>query len=228
MSPQRFRVLIVAAHPDDEVLGMGGTIARLTQGGATVRVLFLSSGVGARAGSGERDRSERRVAAERACQVLGVAGTVFEQLPDNAFDSVPMLGIVQLIEAQKRGFDPEVVYTHHGGDLNIDHRIACQAVLTAFRPQPGETCREILAFEVNSSTEWASPKVMPPFQPDTYVDIATYLGQLREAYECYASEQRPDPHARSVQALELAALRRGREVGLFAAEAFVTLRRVIA
>lgn len=221
------RILVVAAHPDDEVLGMGGTIARHSESGDTVHVLFLGDGISSRTGTDDALVAARQHAADRACKILGASIVGFETFPDNGFDSVPLLSIAKAVEAAKRAVNPEVIYTHHGGDLNIDHRMTCQAVLTAFRPQPHEAFAEIRAFETNSATEWASPSITPPFLPDTYVDISLHLEQLLSAYVCYTAEMREEPHARSVEALRIAALHRGRQVGLHAAEAFVTLRRII-
>lgn len=219
-------VLVVVAHPDDETLGMGGTIARLCHGGDRVHVLFLANGVGSR-GADAAAVQRRRTAAREACRLLGGATTGFLDFPDNAFDSVSLLSIVQAIETVKNDIAPTLVCTHHGGDLNIDHRLACRAVLTAFRPQPDETCSEILSFEVNSATEWSHPSVGAAFAPDTYFDVSSYRTRILDAYRCYQEELRPDPHARSSRALEIALERRGREVGLDAAEAFMTLRRII-
>lgn len=220
------RILVVAAHADDETFGMGGTIARHSARGDEVHVLFLTDGIGSR--GADAAAAERRVhAARSACERLGATITRVFDFPDNALDSVPLLSIVQAIESVKLEFVPECVYTHHGGDLNIDHRLCCQAVLTAFRPQPGEVCRQILSFEVNSSTEWTHPSVAPPFFADTYVDVSPYRSRLIEACHCYVEELRPDPHARSLRALEISLERRGREVGLIAAEAFMTLRRIL-
>jgi LmbE family N-acetylglucosaminyl deacetylase len=219
-------VLVVAAHPDDETLGMGGTIARHCAEGDRVQVLFLANGVGSR-GADTASVQRRQVAATEACGLLGATVAGFLDFPDNAFDSVPLLTIIQAIEQVKRRLEPSLVYTHHGGDLNIDHRLACQAVLTAFRPQPGEVCGEIYSFEVNSATEWSHPSLGAAFAPDTYVEVSAFRAQLLDAYRCYREELLPDPHARSPRALEIALERRGREVGLEAAEAFMTLRRII-
>jgi len=142
------------------------------------------------------------------------------------FDAVHLIDIVRVVESAKRDINPKIIYTHHGGDLNIDHRITCQAVLTAFRPQPDEHFSEIRAFETKSSTEWSTSAIMPPFVPDTFVDISEYLDKLLNAYACYADEIREEPHARSVEALKIGALNRGREAGIHAAEAFMTLRRI--
>jgi LmbE family N-acetylglucosaminyl deacetylase len=220
-------ILVVAAHPDDEVLGMGGTIARHTNLGDEVHVFFLSDGVSSREGSNEQNVKIRRECACAAMEILGGQIAGFGNFPDNQFDSVSLLSIVQAIEAVKKRIEPEVVYTHHGGDLNVDHRKTCQSVLSAFRPQPQEACVEILTFEVLSATEWASPRISAPFLPETYIDVSAYLSKLEQAYRCYSQELRPDPHARSVKALLLGVQKRGREVGLVGAEAFMTLRRII-
>ena len=220
------QILIVAAHPDDEVLGCGGAIARHVKEGDSAHVLFLGDGVSSRSNSNNKLISARKESAVKACEVLGAAVVGFEKFPDNMFDSVPLLDIVRVVESAKKEINPQIIYTHHGGDLNIDHRITCQAVLTAFRPQPNEEFFEIRAFETNSSTEWSSSAIMPQFVPDTFVDISQYLDKLLNAYACYADEIREEPHARSLEALKIAALRRGREAGLQAAEAFMTLRRI--
>lgn len=220
-------VLVVAAHPDDEVLGMGGTIARHAATGDAVYVLFLADGVGARADGDPSAVEKRRQAAHRACTTLGATITDFHAFPDNAFDTVSLLSIAKAVESAKAEVRPDFIYTHHGGDLNIDHRITTQAVMTAFRPQPHETYAEVRSFEINSSTEWSHSSVSSPFLADTYVDIGDHLETLTAAYECYTEEVRPDPHSRSVEALRIVARLRGRQVGLRAAEAFMTLRRIV-
>lgn len=220
------QILIIAAHPDDEVLGCGGTIARHVTDGDSVYILFLGDGVSSRGNPDIKMIAARKKSAVKACEVLRAAIVGFEKFPDNMFDTVPLLDIVRVVESVKKEINPKIIYTHHGGDLNIDHRITCQAVLTAFRPQPGEKFSEIRAFETNSSTEWSTSAIMPPFIPDTFVDITQYLDKLLNAYSCYADEIRDEPHARSLDALKIAAFRRGRETGLHAAEAFMTLRRI--
>jgi LmbE family N-acetylglucosaminyl deacetylase len=220
------QILIIAAHPDDEVLGCGGTIARHVKEGDSVHILFLGDGVSSRGNPDIKTIAARKKSAVKACEVLGAAIVGFEKFPDNMFDTVPLLDITRVIESAKKEVNPQLIYTHHGGDLNVDHRITCQAVLTAFRPQPDEDFSEIRAFETNSSTEWSASVIMPPFIPDTFVDISQYLDKLLNAYSCYADEIRDEPHARSFEALKIATLRRGREAGLHAAEAFMTLRRI--
>jgi LmbE family N-acetylglucosaminyl deacetylase len=220
-------VLVVAAHPDDEVLGMGGTIARHSFQGDKVSVLFLTDGVSSRQGADSEAQAKRKMGAERACGLLGASIFSFQSFPDNELDGIRLLSVIRVIEQAKASTMPEAVYTHHGGDLNVDHRIACQAVVTAFRPQPHDTYTELATFEVNSSTDWSHPSLTAPFNPDTFVDISDFLDRKLAAYECYADEVRQDPHARSLQAIEYSAKCRGRQVGVQAAEAFVTLRRIV-
>jgi len=221
------KILVIAAHPDDEVLGCGGTIARHVTEGDSAHILFLGDGVSSRGNSDPNLVNERKKSAVKACEALGAAIVGFEKFPDNMFDTVPLLYIARVVESAKKEINPQIIYTHHGGDLNIDHRITCRAVLTAFRPQPDEQFSEIRSFETNSSTEWSASAIMPPFIPDTFVDITQYLDKLLDAYACYADEIREEPHARSLEALKIAALRRGREAGIHAAEAFMTLRRIL-
>jgi LmbE family N-acetylglucosaminyl deacetylase len=220
-------ILVVAAHPDDEALGAGGTLARHADAGDHVRVLFLTDGVGAR-GAGDAAAAERRAAAKAAAAQLGIAETRFLSFPDNALDTVPLLSIVQAVEAMAAEAAPDIVYTHFGFDLNVDHRVAFQATMTAFRPQPGCRVRRILAFETRSSTEWAGAPAALSFCPTVHVDIAATLERKRGALAAYAAEMRPAPHGRSHKALDALATLRGAEVGLAAAEAFVLVREIIA
>jgi N-acetylglucosamine malate deacetylase 1 len=218
-------ILVVAAHPDDEVIGMGGTIARHTASGDRVHVLFLSDGVGSRQGPDAAARVKRLDGAARACELLGSEMLQVGDLPDNQFDTVPLLDAARLVERHKAAVQHELVYTHHPSDLNVDHRVACQATVTAFRPQPGETFGNIFFFEVSSSTEWAAGSA--PFMPDTFVDVTDHLEAAQQAYACYGDEARPDPHARSAAAVAIRAQHRGRQVGMMAAEAFETHRRLV-
>ncbi len=220
-------VLVVAAHPDDEALGCGGAIARHADAGDRVRILFLTDGISARGNANTFAQEARRSAAQVAAGILGVAGLVFRDFPDNALDMVPLLAVVQAIEAEAASHPPALVYTHFGHDLNIDHRVAFQAVMTAFRPQTACNVRRILCFETRSSTEWAGNPAALSFHPNHYVDITGTLERKRDALSAYAAEMRPAPHARSVAALDALAALRGAEVGLAAAEAFVLVREIV-
>jgi LmbE family N-acetylglucosaminyl deacetylase len=216
-------VLVVAAHADDEVLGCGGTLAKHVAAGDDVFAVFLTDGVGSRVENPGGAEIHRRQAANKVGAILGLTEIVQYDFPDNKLDSVPLLKIVQRLESLLDRLQPAVVYTHHAGDLNIDHRIAFQAVLTACRPLPGASVQEIYSFEVLSSTEWAGPDG-PVFVPNVFVDIGEQLETKRLALEAYVLEMRPAPHSRSVRHSMLLAEHRGYSVGVAAAEAFQAIR----
>lgn len=220
-------VLIVAAHPDDEVLGCGATLAALTDAGIEVNVAFFTDGVGARRPESDATSRGRCDAAERACAILGVRIVHVGQCPDNQLDTVSMLDLSQVVERLVDRYQPELVLTHHAGDLNVDHRQVHQAVLTACRPQPGHPVKGIVAFEVASSTEWQGSGSGPAFVPNMFVDATRGWDRKVAALEAYAVEMRPWPHARSMAAVEALAHWRGATVGVAAAEAFVLVRGVI-
>lgn len=216
-------VLVVVAHADDEALGCGGTIARHAASGDQVHLVILADGVMSRLHAGSDDLARRQQATERARVILGICSTTFLSLPDNQLDSMPLLELVQLLEAIIARLAPELVYTHHYGDLNVDHRQTHQAVMTACRPLPGSTVREILTFEVVSSTEWGSVGVAP-FLPNLFVDIGAQLDIKLRALEAYGLEMRAPPHSRSLIHVERLAQHRGYCLGVDAAEAFMVMR----
>lgn len=218
-------VLVVAAHADDEALGCGGTIARHVEAGDRVDVVFVADGVSSRPGSGDDDLARRLQATERAQQILGITKSRFLGLPDNRLDSVPLLDIVQSLEAVIAELKPSIVYTHHVGDLNVDHRVTHQAVMTACRPLPSATVREILAFEVLSSTDWGSSGG-DPFIPNYFVDVSSMMSLKLRALEAYSMEMREPPHSRSIVHVAGLAQHRGHCVGVDAAEAFMVIRCV--
>jgi len=220
-------VLVVAAHPDDEVLGCGATMARLAAQGRSVSVLILGAGVAARgAGSASQARSREKLLAEseKANKILGVRKVYRADFPDNRFDSVALLEVVKVIEAVKAKAKPSLVLTHHAHDVNVDHQVAFRACLAAFRPQPGEAARELRSFYVLSSTDWQAPS--PAFAPNLFVDISSTLEKKIRALEAYKSEIRAYPHPRSSKGLRIEAQRTGLRVGLAAAEAFEVVRRI--
>jgi N-acetylglucosamine malate deacetylase 1 len=224
------KVLVIAAHPDDEILGCGATSARLVMEGHEVHFAILGEGVTSRH-SDRADADSAQLAALRhqahaAAAKVGVKSVVLHKLPDNRLDTVPLLDIVKIVEGLVDRTKPEVVYTHHGGDLNIDHGVIHRAVLTATRPIAGQSVREIYAFEVPSSTEWAFQRIVPPFQPNVFVDVTRTLEAKIAAMECYESEARKFPHPRSPEALRALAVRRGSTVGCAAAEAFELVRSI--
>lgn len=218
-------VLVVAAHADDEALGCGGTIARHAASGDQVHVVCVADGVTSRVDAGGDELARRQQATEQARNILGIHSTTFLGLPDNRLDSVPLLDIVQPLERICARLAPEVVYTHHFGDLNIDHRVTHQAVMTACRPLPDATVREILTFAVMSSTEWSSVG-LAPFLPNLFVDIGAQLDIKMRALEAYALEMRAFPHSRSMAHVRYLAQHHGCCVGVEAAEAFMVMRQL--
>ena len=219
-------VACVVAHPDDEVLAFGGALSRHAEAGHSVSVLFLATGLAAR-GDGAPDPAaleDLRAQARAAGDVLGVGRLDFEDFPDNRMDSVALLDVIKRIEVFLADTVAATVYTHHAGDLNIDHAVVARATLTACRPLPGAIARRIYAGEIPSSTEWAAPD--DRFQPTSYLDIAGFLERKCRALECYAGELRPWPHPRSVEGLTHLARLRGGEAGLEAAEAYRLLREI--
>jgi LmbE family N-acetylglucosaminyl deacetylase len=228
--PAPSSVLVVAAHPDDEILGCGGTMARLTREGHEVRIAILAEGMSSRYAHREdadpQQLQHLHARAQQAADKVGAKEVVLCKLPDNRLDTVPLLEVVKQVEELVARFRPEVIYTHHPGDLNVDHGVVHRAVLTATRPVAGQCVKEIYAFEVPSSTEWAFQRLEPLFRPSVFVDITETLETKIEALTFYDTETRKFPHPRSAEALRAIAKRWGSVVGLPAVEAFELIRSV--
>lgn len=221
-------VLVVAAHPDDEVLGCGGTAARLAREGKEVYVSIMAEGVTSRYERPEEaDRAllkSLHARCREAGKIMGAREVFLHGLPDNRLDTIPLLNVVKIVEAQIQKVKPSRIYTHHGGDLNIDHSVVHRAVLTATRPMQGCPVKELLLFEVASSTEWAFHCFGPFFRPNVFVDISETLETKIQAMRRYESEIREYPHPRSPEALTAIARRWGIVVGCPAAEGFELVR----
>lgn len=224
------KILVVAAHPDDEVLGCGGTIARYARDGHDVFVAILGEGETSRRSAGEQVDEQKLEAlganAKAAAKALGVSELITTHLPDNRFDSIPLLEVVKVVESLIDRLRPEVIFTHWAGDLNIDHVITHRAVMTATRGMMGGSVRELYAFEVPSSSEWAFGQFGGAFNPNVFLDISATLQHKLDAMNCYKSESRSFPHPRSPEALTALARYRGSAAGLEAAEAFQLIRRI--
>lgn len=219
-------VLVVAAHPDDEVLGCGGTMARLTRSGASVHITILGTGLTSRGQSAPEEIASLREEARSCARTLGVEDISFFDFPDNQFDSRPLLDVIKTIEEQIDRLCPDTVITHHRADLNVDHVITHRAVMTATRPTgAGQPVSTVLTFEVPSSTEWAFDQ-FGPFSPNYFVDITDTIDLKAQALACYSGESRPFPHPRSAQLLRSLSQVRGSSVGLRAAEAFELVRSI--
>ena len=222
-------ILVVAAHPDDEVLGCGGSIAKWTASGHIVHVLIMAEGATSRSSIRDREAKSEELSlleksANSAGKILGVASVKLLDFPDNRMDSVDRLDIIKAIEEEIKRLKPDTVVTHHCGDVNIDHRITHEAVVTACRPQPGHSVRLLLAFEVMSSTEWQPPGSNFVFQPNWFEDVVKTFDFKIKALDCYQSEMREWPHPRSLNNIKNLAQYRGSMVGCEFAEAFMLLR----
>jgi LmbE family N-acetylglucosaminyl deacetylase len=215
-------VLVVAAHPDDEILGVGGTVASHVAKGDRVRLAVMCEGVSSRY-SPERDREIRQQSTE-AARTLGVTDLVLGSLPDQGLDTLPLGEVVKKVEQVMADPQPELIYTHFAGDINRDHRLLAEGVLVAARPYSAPLVKEILMFETPSSTEWSSPSLTAPFQPNVYVDVSEFLERKIKAFTCYTAEVRQFPHPRSPEALAERARYWGSIVNRRAAEAFVLVR----
>jgi N-acetylglucosamine malate deacetylase 1 len=224
-------VLVIAAHPDDELLGCGGTIAKLS-GDDVVDIVILGEGLSSRLD--RRDEVDpaalRRLHgdAKRVGELLGARSVEVAGLPDNRFDELAMLDVVKRVESFVMRRRPLSIYTHHPGDLNIDHGVTFRAVLTATRPVGDCHVRDVYTFEVASSTEWAFQQIAPAFQPNVFVDISSTIDRKIDAMAVYESEARAFPHPRSAEALRAQARRWGSVTGLPYAEAFQLIRSIRA
>lgn len=223
------RVLVVAAHPDDEVYGMGGTMAKLSLQGHEVHVLIVTDGCTAQYAS-RPDLPEiiekKRREALKANEILGVKRVHFGTFPDMRLDTVPHVEINRLIEETVDAVEPDVVYTHFYGDVNLDHQMVYQSTLVAVRPVPGQCVRELYCYRVPSSTEWSPQLEHTAFLPNAMEDISGFEDAKERALLAYQTEVRPYPHPRSAQYVRETDRARGLEWGLGPAEAFWQLRRI--
>ncbi len=219
-------ILIVAAHPDDEILGCGGTAERLARDGNNIYTAILGEGITSRDDSRDREKRETEIAQlkkqiHEANNLVGVKEVFAFDFPDNRFDSVPLLDIVKQVEKIKNQVKPDIIFTHYEKDLNIDHQVTYRAVLTAARPMEDETVKEIYAFEVLSSSEWNYPL---SFSPDCFYDISGTIENKIAAMKAYRTELCEYPHPRSTRGIRLNAQTWGMKVGMPYAEAFKTIR----
>ncbi|AHJ97248.1 PIG-L deacetylase family protein [Hymenobacter swuensis] len=227
------RILVVVAHPDDELLGLGATIHRLVhQQGCTARAVILGEGLTSRADMRKPEQWTTELAVHRAnigraTAAIGYHSTGVYDFADNRFDSVDLLDLVKVVEQEKESFQPDVIFTHHGGDTNIDHRRTFEAVVTGTRPVPGEPMRTILACETPSSTEWQAANYPNPFLPNFFLAVGEEdLAAKIAGMEAYEFEKRVYPHPRSPEALRILAQRWGIVIGQPLAEAFMLIRHI--
>lgn len=219
------KILVVAAHPDDEILGVGGTVVKHVKEGDVVFALILGEGVMSRIDADKKDMDSLYKNTKQAGKIIGFKEIFFSKFPDNSFDSVSLLKITQEVEKYVAEIRPDIIYTHHEHDLNIDHRLTFEAVLTACRPCNENCPSKIYTFETLSSTEWQS-KDGKQFKPNFYVNIEENVEQKIKALREYKTEMRTYPHSRSEEGVKILAQYRGLEVNLKFAEAFCLVRDI--
>ncbi|MCR4745634.1 MAG: PIG-L family deacetylase [Lachnospiraceae bacterium] len=223
-------VLVFAAHPDDELLGLGGTVRRLTNEGVVVRAVIMAEGLTSRLDKrSDADISEienLQADARKAAEIVGYKSIEFCGLPDNRMDGIELLDVIKIVSRYVEKYKPDTIFTHHHGDLNIDHRITCEAVLTACRPVGNYCVKRIYAFETPSSSEW-NYVYNEPFKPNVFFDVTDTLEAKVNGMECYQSESMSYPHPRSIEALLSLGRYRGSSVGFSMAEGFMLLREAL-
>ena len=207
------KFLIIAAHPDDELLGCGAYAFQLITTGWEGKSLILGEGMTSRGENCTKALAKLKEDGTRANQCIGITDISFHDLPDNQFDSIPLLKIVHIIEKTITDFKPDIIFTHYGHDLNVDHRLTFQAVMTACRPQPDMNIPDIYSFYIPSSTDWGDGNILTQFCPNVSVDISTGIEKKIEALAYYTSEMRKYPHSRSLESISTIAKYYGNRVG---------------
>ncbi len=218
-------IVIIAAHPDDEVLGCGATAARMAGEGHRVIPVIVCENASVRYDSHMQSVLEEN--AITSADILGMQPPVFLRMPDQKLDTFSALEMAQAIERAFEETKPEVVFTHHGGDINMDHRVLFEATMVATRPTPGNRVRTVFTYETISSTEWAAPGYHSVFTPNTFYDVSSTLALKIKAFSVYESEVKEYPHPRSLEGIEIRAKDWGTRVGRHAAEAFQLVRSVL-
>lgn len=225
------RILVVAAHPDDELLGLGATIHRLTsEFQCNARALILGEGITSRGLLRDTDDWTRELVIhkanmKKATEIVGYNSFAALDFPDNRFDSCDILDVIKTIEREIETFQPQIVFTHHGGDTNIDHQITSEAVTVATRPYPSQLVKTVISFETPSSTEWQAFNYKNYFKPNVFIQVFERDMEAKvKGMESYVYERRPFPHPRAPQSLMTYAQAHGCRVGYPLAEAFMLIR----
>tara|TARA_B100000795_G_scaffold270018_1_gene261907 strand:- start:2988 stop:3701 length:714 start_codon:yes stop_codon:yes gene_type:complete len=225
-------ILVVAAHPDDEVLGCGASIAKWVKAGDEVHILIMAEGATSRSQVRDREIKSKELSslvksANKAASILGASSVKLLDFPDNRMDSLDRIDVIKAIEKEIEHLKPHTVITHHCGDVNIDHRITHEAVITACRPQPNHCVKLLLAFETVSSSEWQPSGSSVAFQPNWFENVEETFDLKIKALESYKSEMREWPHPRSLKNIEYLAKYRGSSIGCELAEGFILLRVIL-
>lgn len=223
------KILVVAAHPDDEVYGMGGTIAKLADEGNEVHVLIVTDGSTTQyAGRPDLEQilENKRQETSAAAQILGVKKVHYGFLPDMKLDTLPHVEVNRVIEQAVREIQPDVVYTHFYGDVNLDHQMVYRSTLVAVRPVPSQCVKELYCYYVPSSTEWSPQLTHTAFMANVKVDISKYEEKKKQALLAYKTEIREYPHPRSAQYVQEMDRVCGLQWGMAGSEGFVLLRKI--
>jgi LmbE family N-acetylglucosaminyl deacetylase len=222
-------ILVIAAHPDDEMLGCGATIAKLSKSN-NVHIGILGEGITSRYPSAEEasknDLESLKDQAKEASDFIGALSIDFAGFPDNRFDSVDLLELIKVVENWVQKYKPDAIYTHHSGDLNIDHELTFRAVLTATRPTSESIVKDIYSFEIPSSTEWSFGTLKSSFTPNVFVNVTDTIEKKLSALKIYKDEMRDFPHPRSLKFVELNSQKWGSVSGVKFAEAFELVRSI--
>jgi LmbE family N-acetylglucosaminyl deacetylase len=217
-------IVVVVAHPDDEALGIAGTIIKHIKGDDKVNIIILSNGEDAKINNSSKNNN-RQVNAEEWAKFTGANLFSFYDFPDQMFDSIPELDIVRCLESDFERLKPDIVYIHHLGDINKDHVVAAKATLVALRPM-GKSTPEIRSFETPSSTDQAPQLSNYSFSPNLYISIGKYWDLKKESLKLYNKELGVFPHPRSIKSIKALSIKRGAECGFKMAEAFYIIRKV--
>ncbi|KAA2245347.1 PIG-L family deacetylase [Chitinophaga agrisoli] len=225
------RIMVVVAHPDDELLGPGATMHKLIREyNCQIRAIILGEGITSRSETRdvklwEKELETHRANINKAAAAIGYQSVGIYDFPDNRFDAVNLLDIIKVVEKEKQSFDPEVIFTHHGGDVNIDHQRTFESVITATRPLEHEKVKTIITFETPSGTEWRASSDPRHFIPNLFIEVSPAdLEAKMKGMEAYEFEKRKYPHPRSPEALTILAQRWGIVIGRKYAEAFTLIR----
>ncbi|APD05866.1 hypothetical protein UJ101_00314 [Flavobacteriaceae bacterium UJ101] len=228
------KILVVVAHPDDELLGLGATMHKLIhEHNCVIRAIILGEGITSRSDIRDQEKWQEELTIHRqnieeARKSIGYESVGIYDFPDNRFDSVDLLDIIKVIEKEKEEFNPEIIFTHHGGDVNIDHQRTFEAVVTATRPMSHEKVHTIITFETPSGTEWIASSEPRKFIPNLFIEVSKQDVEAKiKGMEAYEFEKRSFPHPRSPEALKILAQQRGIIVGKNYAEAFCIVRSII-
>ena len=228
------RILVVVAHPDDELLGLAATMHQLiNEQNCEIRAVILGEGITSRSDERsaelwEKELKIHRQNIEQARKAIGYESVGIYDFPDNRFDTVPLLDIIKVIEKEKEDYQPEIIFTHHGGDVNIDHQRTFEEVITATRPMEGEIVKTVITFETPSGTEWIASSDPRKFSPNLFIEVSEKNLEAKiNGMESYEFEKRKYPHPRSPKALLILAQQRGLSVGKEYVEAFSIIRTII-